>query len=55
VIQTFFLVFTMVLGQFNLFSWHGKKPYRRSQSNEAAAIDDRLRENFFPLPIPIYG
>lgn len=38
VIQTFFLVFTMVLGQFNLFSWHGKKPYRRSQSNEAAAV-----------------
>ncbi|MDZ4183193.1 MAG: glycosyltransferase [Candidatus Cloacimonadaceae bacterium] len=28
VIQTFFLVFTMVLGQFNLFVWHGKKPYK---------------------------
>ncbi|NLK49473.1 MAG: glycosyltransferase [Candidatus Cloacimonetes bacterium] len=26
VIQTFFLVFTMVLGQFNLFIWHGKRP-----------------------------
>ena len=25
-IQNFFLVFTMVLGQFNLFVWHGKKP-----------------------------
>ncbi len=29
VIQTFFLVFTMVLGQFNLFEWHGKRPYKR--------------------------
>jgi len=29
VIQTFFLVFTMLLGQFNLFIWHGKKPPRR--------------------------
>jgi len=26
VIQTFFLVFTMVLGQLNLFIWHGKRP-----------------------------
>ena len=26
IIQTFFLVFTMVLGQFGLFVWHGKKP-----------------------------
>ena len=25
-IQTFFLVFTMILGQFNLFVWHGKRP-----------------------------
>lgn len=33
VIQTFFLVFTMVLGQFNLFVWHGKRPYRRSIDN----------------------
>ncbi len=30
VIQTFFLVFTMVLGQFNIFVWHGKRPYKRS-------------------------
>lgn len=30
VIQTFFLVFTMVLGQFNIFVWHGKKPYKRN-------------------------
>lgn len=37
-IQTFFLSFTMVLGQFDLFSWHGKKPYRRSTSNETATI-----------------
>lgn len=37
-IQTFFLSFTMLMGQFNLFSWHGKKPYRRSTSNEAAAV-----------------
>ncbi len=29
VIQTFLLVFTMVLGQFNIFVWHGKKPYKR--------------------------
>lgn len=29
-IQSFFLVFTMVLGQFNLFVWHGKRPYKRS-------------------------
>ncbi len=29
-VQTFFLVLTMVLGQFNLFVWHGKRPYRRS-------------------------
>ncbi len=29
VIQTFFLVFTMLLGQFNLFVWHGKKPPKR--------------------------
>ncbi|MBM4402859.1 MAG: glycosyltransferase [Candidatus Cloacimonetes bacterium] len=28
-IQSFFLVFTMILGQFNLFVWHGRKPYRR--------------------------
>ncbi|MDP3115028.1 MAG: glycosyltransferase [Candidatus Cloacimonadaceae bacterium] len=28
IIQTFFLVFTMVLGQFNLFVWHGKRPYK---------------------------
>lgn len=32
VIQTFFLVFTMVLGQFNIFVWHGKKPYKRKNS-----------------------
>lgn len=25
-IQTFFLVFTMVLGQFGIFVWHGKRP-----------------------------
>lgn len=25
-IQTFFLVFTMVLGQLNIFVWHGKRP-----------------------------
>ena len=31
VIQTFFLVFTMVLGQFNIFVWHGKRPYKRSK------------------------
>jgi cellulose synthase/poly-beta-1,6-N-acetylglucosamine synthase-like glycosyltransferase len=31
-IQNFFLVFTMVLGQFNLFVWHGKKPYKRSKA-----------------------
>jgi len=31
-IQTFFLVLTMVLGQFNLFVWHGKKPYARSKA-----------------------
>jgi cellulose synthase/poly-beta-1,6-N-acetylglucosamine synthase-like glycosyltransferase len=31
VIQTFFLVFTMVLGQFNLFVWHGKKPPKRKK------------------------
>lgn len=30
IIQTFFLVFTMVLGQFNFFVWHGKRPYKRS-------------------------
>lgn len=30
VIQTFFLVFTMVLGQFNFFVWHGKRPYKRN-------------------------
>lgn len=30
VIQTFFLVFTMLLGQFNLFVWHGKKPPKRN-------------------------
>jgi len=30
VIQTFFLVFTMVLGQFNIFVWHGKRPYKRN-------------------------
>ena len=29
VIQTFFLVFTMLLGQFNLFVWHGKRPYKK--------------------------
>lgn len=29
IIQSFFLVFTMVLGQFNLFVWHGKRPYKR--------------------------
>lgn len=28
-IQTFMLVFTMILGQFNIFVWHGKKPYKR--------------------------
>ena len=33
VIQTFFLVFTMVLGQFNLFEWYGKKPYQKRGSN----------------------
>jgi len=38
VIQTFFLSFTMLMGQFDLFSWHGKKPYRRSTSNEAATV-----------------
>lgn len=37
VIQTFFLVFTMILGQLNLFIWHGKKPYQRS-TNEVADI-----------------
>ena len=37
VIQTFFLVFTMILGQFNLFIWHGKKPPRRSR-NEIANL-----------------
>ncbi|HPF09687.1 MAG TPA: glycosyltransferase [Candidatus Cloacimonadota bacterium] len=26
IIQTFFLVFTMVLGQFGIFVWHGKRP-----------------------------
>jgi len=26
VIQSFFLVFTMLLGQFDLFVWHGKRP-----------------------------
>lgn len=25
-IQTFFLVFTMILGQFGIFVWHGKRP-----------------------------
>ncbi|GAB1365590.1 glycosyltransferase [Candidatus Cloacimonadaceae bacterium] len=34
-IQTFFLVFTMVLGQFNFFVWHGKRPYKRSNYDEA--------------------
>ncbi|MDD4027426.1 MAG: glycosyltransferase [Candidatus Shapirobacteria bacterium] len=33
VIQTFFLVFTMVLGQFNIFVWHGKRPYKRNSNN----------------------
>jgi len=33
VIQTFFLVFTMVLGQFNIFVWHGKRPYKRNNEN----------------------
>jgi cellulose synthase/poly-beta-1,6-N-acetylglucosamine synthase-like glycosyltransferase len=27
-IQSFFLVFTMVLGQFDLFVWHGKRPLK---------------------------
>lgn len=38
VIQTFFLVFTMVLGQFNLFVWHGKKPYRRRINNVSNSV-----------------
>lgn len=38
VIQTFFLVFTMVLGQFNFFVWHGKRPYKRSERNAATNI-----------------
>jgi len=29
VIQTFMLVFTMLLGQFNFFVWHGKRPPKR--------------------------
>ncbi|MCK9556995.1 MAG: glycosyltransferase [Candidatus Cloacimonetes bacterium] len=29
IIQTFMLVFTMLLGQFNIFVWHGKRPPRR--------------------------
>ncbi|PKN72198.1 MAG: hypothetical protein CVU50_08640 [Candidatus Cloacimonetes bacterium HGW-Cloacimonetes-3] len=33
VIQTFFLVFTMVLGQFNIFVWHGKRPYKRNNAS----------------------
>ncbi len=37
-IQTFFLVLTMVLGQFNLFVWHGKKPYKRRISNAINSI-----------------
>jgi cellulose synthase/poly-beta-1,6-N-acetylglucosamine synthase-like glycosyltransferase len=32
-IQTFFLVFTMVLGQFNIFVWHGKRPYKRNANH----------------------
>lgn len=35
VIQTFFLVFTMVLGQFNIFVWHGKRPYKRNNGHAA--------------------
>ncbi len=38
VIQSFFLVFTMILGQFNMFVWHGKKPYRRSINNAPKPI-----------------
>jgi len=26
IIQTFMLVFTMILGQFGFFVWHGKRP-----------------------------
>ncbi|MDD2331137.1 MAG: glycosyltransferase [Candidatus Cloacimonetes bacterium] len=32
VFQTVFLVLTMLLGQFNLFVWHGKKPYKRNRN-----------------------
>ncbi|MEN6444553.1 MAG: glycosyltransferase [Candidatus Cloacimonas sp.] len=31
-IQNFFLVFTMLMGQFNIFVWHGKKPYIRNHN-----------------------
>lgn len=33
VIQSFFLVFTMVLGQFNIFVWHGKRPNNKRNNN----------------------
>lgn len=38
VIQTFFLVFTMVLGQFNIFVWHGKRPYKRNNNNANSSL-----------------
>lgn len=38
VIQTFFLVFTMVLGQFNIFVWHGKKPYKKDNNHAASNL-----------------
>ncbi|MDY0151493.1 MAG: glycosyltransferase, partial [Candidatus Cloacimonas sp.] len=38
VIQTFFLVFTMVLGQFNIFVWHGKRPYKKDKNHAISNI-----------------
>ena len=38
VIQSFMLVFTMILGQFNLFVWHGKRPYRGVCQNDAGDL-----------------
>ena len=33
IIQNFFLVFTMVLGQFNIFVWQGKRPDKKRNNN----------------------
>jgi len=33
VIQNFFLVLTMVLGQFNIFVWKGKRPTSKRNNN----------------------